>query len=227
MKKKIKIKEALIDENSGVYAIALVEQPAIEENFLMFSEDIELKFSILSDEEQIFVGPVMLPNKKIKRLDDNNEKYYIFYSADTIKKMAYKYLIDKNQANVNLEHKLFVDNVILVESWISTDSKSDKSYHLFNKEYPAGTWFATIKVLDTELWNTLKESNFNGFSLQGDFIVKDHSEIIEEVFSDKNNTDDINIINDVYNILIINDIDMNEDEKIKKIIELVKEKTKQ
>ena len=55
------------DENEdGVFAISLVDSPAIEENFLMLSSQaVELK--ILDEEKRTVVGFALVPEKRIYR----------------------------------------------------------------------------------------------------------------------------------------------------------------
>jgi hypothetical protein len=81
-------------------------------------------------EKQMLVGPLMTPGKLIPRVDEaTGEEYNVFFTADTIEKIAYKMMQDKLLDNVNIEHdnNQRVDDVILVETWIVKDPLHDKS----------------------------------------------------------------------------------------------------
>ena len=103
----------------------------------------------------------------------------MYFSKDTVKKIAFKYLKDKNISNVNIEHnpKNSLDDVSLVESWIVTDPKNDKS-NQYGYELPLGTWFGIVQVKDKDVFEKYVESGVvKGFSLEGYFeqkLVKFH-----------------------------------------------------
>ena len=62
--------ELIIDENdefSGIDAISIVEAPAIEENFVALNDHKEYKFAEVSKDQQILIGPMLIPNKPIYR----------------------------------------------------------------------------------------------------------------------------------------------------------------
>ena len=81
----MKIIELVIDElqEDGVEAISVVESPAIEENFVALkSKSVEVKFEKIDGEKKILMGPILIPNKPIFRLNGEDE-YYIYFSRDT------------------------------------------------------------------------------------------------------------------------------------------------
>jgi hypothetical protein len=125
--------------------------------------------------KQLIAGPILIPDKMIYRYDKNlKEDYYVYFSKQTTERIAYKYLRDKNQSNLNIEHNpnKTLDDVYLVESWIITDPKNDKS-NQFGYELPEGTWFGIVKVKDEELFQKYVESGqTKGFSLEGYFESK-------------------------------------------------------
>jgi hypothetical protein len=81
------------------------------------------------DDQQILVGPAMIPGKLIPRKDENGDMYYVYFTKDTIKKIAYKAMKDKVIDRVNIEHEpgKFVDDVYLVETWIVDNPETDKA----------------------------------------------------------------------------------------------------
>ena len=86
---ELKINEdELNGSEQGIYAISLVEDPAIEENWIYFSkEESEEKVLLQAedDEQQTLVGAVLVPNKKILRRDpQTGEEYTIYFESETI-----------------------------------------------------------------------------------------------------------------------------------------------
>lgn len=131
------------------------------------SKEYEFK---LDEERREVYGPVMIPNKMILRRDEEGNPFYVFFSRETIKKMAEKFLAQNKQHNTDIEHD---GNVVtkntLLESWVSEDMTHDKSYKL-GFALPAGTWYAGFKVNDDQLWEEIKAGARRGFSLAGNFI---------------------------------------------------------
>ena len=126
------------------------------------------KFEAL-DEQQIVIGPLMKPNMLIPRLDENGEPYHVYFTAETIKKIAYKMVKDKLIDRVNIEHNN-QDSVdaYLVESWI-IDGVNDKSKN-YGFNLPEGTWMGMYKIQDKKIWDEyIKSGLVKGFSVEGMF----------------------------------------------------------
>ena len=123
------------------------------------------------DEKQMLVGPLMVPNKLIPRADENGDMYYVYFTEDTIKKLAYKMMKDKLIDSVNIEHDNNdrVDDAYLVESWIIEDDKTDKS-RKYGFDLPKGTWMGMYKIDNEKIWNEyVKTGLVKGFSVEGFF----------------------------------------------------------
>ena len=124
----------------------------------------------IDEDKRLVYGPVMIPNKMILRRDEEGNPFYVYFSKETIRKMAEKFLAQNKLHNTDIEHD---DNVVtnntLVESWVSDDMTHDKSYKL-GFALPAGTWFAGYRVNDDQLWADIKAGVVKGFSLAGNFI---------------------------------------------------------
>ncbi len=183
------IKELLIDEKDGVSAIALVEFPAIEVDFLKFNKVENVSLATADAERMVITGPALIPNKMIFRRDDKtNEEFYVYFNADTVRRISEKYLIDKNNDSVNIQHEVPVNDISLVESWIVDDPSMDKSKAL-GYSVPKGTWMCSMKVNNVDVWQKLvKEGIVKGFSIEGSFVEK---------FASRTTVDD-----DIYNKII-------------------------
>ena len=72
--------ELFIDENddvSGIEAVSIVENPAIEEDFVALKNQ-EFKFAEVNKEKRILMGAALIPNKPIYRKNEDKE-YYIYF----------------------------------------------------------------------------------------------------------------------------------------------------
>jgi hypothetical protein len=132
------------------------------------------KLLFYDDDKRILVGAAMVPNKMIHRYDDLGNMYYVYFSKDSIKKMAEKFLRQKRTDETSIEHngvKLGSEKVYITESWVSEDPIKDKSA-AFGFELPAGTWFVSMKVEDPKIWKMIKQKALTGFSVEGLFAEK-------------------------------------------------------
>jgi hypothetical protein len=126
------------------------------------------------EEKKIVIGAAMVPNRMIHRYDDLGNLYYVFFSKESIKKMAQKFLKEKRTDETSIEHdgiKLGKDKVYISESWISEDETYDKSVK-YGFSLPIGTWYVSMKVNDNKVWKMIKQKSLNGFSVEGLFAEK-------------------------------------------------------
>ena len=75
----MKIVELILDEEqevTGVEAISIVENPAIEEDFIAL-KDQELKLAEIDKEKKILMGALLIPNKPIYRKNKEGEYYSV------------------------------------------------------------------------------------------------------------------------------------------------------
>jgi hypothetical protein len=163
--------ELIIDEESdiaGIQAISIVDNPAIEEDFIALKSQ-EVKLAEVDKEKKIIMGPALIPNKKIFRKFDEQE-YFIYFSEDTVKKASELFLTKGNQNNSTLEHEIKLNGLSVVESWIIEDEKQDKS-NKYGFNLPVGTWMVSMKVNNDDVWNNyVKSGKVKGFSIEGHFI---------------------------------------------------------
>ena len=176
--KKIKkrLVELVIDEESerfGVEAISLVEFPAIEENWVFFNKDNFLSLAKLDEEKKTLVGAVLIPEKEIPRYDQElDEEYVVYFSKETIKQAQELFMSSLNNNNATYEHKVPIEGLSVVESWIKEDEKFDKSSQFGFEKMPLGTWFVKMKVNNDEVWDKVKNKEVKGFSIEGYFTDK-------------------------------------------------------
>jgi hypothetical protein len=111
----------------------------------------------------------MVPDQKIFRKDELGNPYYVFFSPETIKMIAEKYMRNKYTDNNDTMHDgRAVKDIHVVESWIK-DSEHDKSNKYGFENLPVGTWFVSMKVNNPKVWEDVKQGKLNGFSVSGYF----------------------------------------------------------
>jgi hypothetical protein len=178
MKKELQTIELTIKDElkEGVFAISLVDKPAIEEDFIMLNA-LEVELKVINEEKREVVGLALVPNKKILRRKDDTE-FYIEFSEATIEKVQELYLKNLRANNVTIDHEKPVNGVSLIESWIVEDPKNDKS-NIYNLNAVKGSWVVKMKIYNDEVYEGVKLGKFNGFSIEGMFDGLDQLKMSE------------------------------------------------
>jgi hypothetical protein len=169
MNNEIKVIEYGLGENDeyGVYAISLVDEPAIEVDFVALNKERIMLARVQDGEKRMLYGPALIPNQAIVRYDKNGAKYFIKYSPETIEKTAQEFLKRNLHHNHTLQHEVPVANLTVVESWIKQGA--DKGQE-FGFDLPDGTWMIGVKVEDDNTWDAVKQGVLKGFSIEGFFV---------------------------------------------------------
>lgn len=171
---KLPVYEALISsEDDGIITISLVDEPAVESDFVCFAKDTGKQVFTLSDtSEHLITGCLMKAETPIYR-NDNGFQYYIVFSRETIKTMAQKMLADSTFKNIDTQHNgelLPQGALTLMEVYIKDSNKGiDPNF----VDIPDGSLMTTFKVNSDDIWNECLNGDFlNGFSLEGFFNTK-------------------------------------------------------
>lgn len=136
--------------------IALVDDPAIEVDFLKFNaEELKMEFN---EDKMILKGAVMIPNQLLYRNDKLGERF-VTYDTLEVEKAAMLFL--KNGIKFNQSHSEVDAKLDIIESYLATES------NLLN--VPTGSWIISAKVKDDALWQEIKNGTFNGFSMESLF----------------------------------------------------------
>ena len=138
------ISEEEMENQDGVFAISLVEEPAIEENWIALKKQKQkvIQCAKIDEDKRLLIAPALIPNKQIFRLDEEGKDYYVYFSKDTIQKASQLFLAIDKSVNYGFEH------------------------------LPKGTWFVTMKVNNDDIWAKVKEGEIKGFSIEGYFTDK-------------------------------------------------------
>ena len=153
--------------DSLVYAVSLVEDPAIEESYVALAKQPPVYVALEDEasERRTVVGPCLIPDQLIYRRDGySGEEYYIRFSAEAIAQLSRKFLTERE---VTIDHERFASGAYVAESWIKTDMSKDKSVAVgLNADLPVGTWFISLYVDSDELWQQVKSGRWTGFSVE-------------------------------------------------------------
>ena len=154
----------LIDENDplmGVDFISLVKDPAIEENWMAFS-NIRFDFNVQKDKKMLF-GPLMIPEKRIYRNDSNMGEYNVFFTKEDIQLIVRKFSGNNFNNNINFEHLGIIIPATLIESFIIKEGMVIPGF----ENLPVGTWMGCVFIKDDNFWtNYVKTETVKGFSIE-------------------------------------------------------------
>jgi hypothetical protein len=170
------------DQENGVTAISLVEQPAVNFDFLKFNNEFQ-KYS-LDEDQHIITGVAMLANVPIYRNANNKikEDHYVIFDRQTIKDIVLKFFKENLTKEVNLDHNLFFDGAYMFESYIVNRELGINPPKAFSS-ITDGSWIVSYKIDQSGVWNMIKKGDFKGFSIEGYF---DYEDLNKNKFSNEN-----------------------------------------
>lgn len=160
--KKLKLYKVVADK-SEVMAVSLVDEPAIDLNFIHLHKETPQLICLEKDEKHLLVGCVLRPDYPIYR-NNGKEEFYLEFPKETVERLAYDYMQSGRIYSFTTDHKDIADNVSIVESWIKT-SENDKSKD-YGLDVPIGSWIICAKVEDEAIWKRVKDGELRGFSVE-------------------------------------------------------------
>ena len=179
----IPVYDAIIsDEQTGMFKISLVDDPAVMSNFLAFANTRKVQmYQVENEEKRLVRGVVMRADFPIYRYDKRLGEYYIIYKAEQIRTMAEKYLLESRQNDVNLMHQQDsdVNGVQMVQYFIKGNGISVEGF----EGIADGSIFAEFHIVNDEIWDAVKEGTYKGFSLEGvfDLVPEQDADKVEEI----------------------------------------------
>lgn len=136
-----------------------------------------MSFQFADEAKREIVGPAMIPQQLIPRRDAMGNMYHVYFTKETVAKIAEKFLKENKHNNTDVNHDdLVVTDNTLLESWIIEDKDHDKS-GMYGYDLPEGTWMVKYKINDEQTWNKIKSGELKGFSIAGNFIEKAASKL--------------------------------------------------
>lgn len=170
-----------LDENEefGLKAVSLVDDPAIETNFLCFENEKSETIMFSKPEEHIITGVALRADMPVYRRKPDGTPFYIVWTKDVIKQFVERYAKKGMYNNVDLQHDgNMVDGVYMIESYFINDERGIRPSEF--KDIENGSWIVSYYVEDEKLWNEIVNGNdLNGFS------IKAKVKLFEEKFSNE------------------------------------------
>lgn len=159
-------------DDEGMIRISLVDSPAVMSDFQHFASQKEaMKYAVQDEEKHLVYGVVMRADFPIYRKDKAGREYYLVYSADTIRKMAERYLAQSRQNRVDLMHDGNEVQGVQMVQWFIKDKDRGISPEGFS-DIADGSLFAEFHITDPDIWEQVKDGTYRGFSLEGLFGIE-------------------------------------------------------
>ena len=167
----------LFDENedTGLFGISVVGNPAMESMFLTLKKDEKpLQLAEVDRKEKTLLGVALIPDKPIYR-NVEGEEFYITFPKETIKAAAHSFIKNGYQKNSSLEHETKLEGMSVVEAWIVKDPENDtaNAYGLPKEDIVEGAFVVKMKCDNEEIYNKALSGEIKGFSIDGLFNLKE------------------------------------------------------
>lgn len=184
--KELPLFEAVLESpEHALEAVALVDKPAIERDFLALkaiepteqpkavnaADPIRLKAH--PNRKHVLTGPILLADTPIYRrapaTETRPEEFNVIFRTETI--TAALQMLMKRGPVFNLMHdsEAIPDGVYLFEAW-QVDREAGKMPLKGFEDVPDGSLFGSVKVENLRLWNEAIETGMiRGFSIEGIF----------------------------------------------------------
>lgn len=163
----------ILGYDDGVSIISLVNDPAVERNFIQLSKKYRTQLS-LNDEKRELLGVALIPDFPIYRRDEKGE-YYITFSADAIRRIALDFYRHLNVNQADLEHTHILEDGITYFLSMIIDKEQGISPKAFS-DMPDGTWIVGCHISNDKVWKAVKSGEVKGFSIDGMFHTEDDDE---------------------------------------------------
>lgn len=179
------------DEKPAVTFTSLVDNPAIESDWMAFSSQNDnahqFEFKVASEERRIITGAAMIPDKPIYRNDENGE-YDVEFDAPTIETVVKKWGKFGYHNKVNIMHSPDAkpDGVYLFESILVDSKRGIQAPTCLKEKFPDGTWIQSYYVENDAVWELIKQGKIRGFSVEGLFGMKEAFARFKKAEQDEN-----------------------------------------
>lgn len=155
----------MTDENQGMFLVSLVEEPAVEIDFLAFAKE-NLLFAVQDTEKHIVTGVSILADTPIYRRNQNGE-FYVQFRKEDIPAIVEKFMQRGLSNFINIQHDettLSNTDAVLVESYFVNKERGIVPNEFAN--VTDGSWITSYKILNEDIWNQIKSGDLKGFSIE-------------------------------------------------------------
>jgi len=165
------IRLTLPDGDNLEFQIALVDEPAIESNFMAFNKQNHFQFKEVDKSERKLMGYFMIADFEILRIDQKRGAYKVVFDKKSIDKIVENFSFNGLNRNMNEMHQTgkLSEGVYVLNQWQIDSAKGIKAPDGFKTEAD-GSWFGVVKCNNEEIYQKALNGTFNGFSIEGKFI---------------------------------------------------------
>jgi len=192
---ELPIIELTLEElEQGIDATALVENPAIQRNWMAFKEHKSYEFKTHSEDKRVLAGALMVADFPMYR-NMNGKEFFVKFSSETIEQLADRMVLNNKLTAFNFEHdskKELAD--MHIQQFFIINTELGVNTPIGFEELPNGSLFAFVKVNNEQVWNDyVKTGIVKGFSIEGNFATK-------EEFSEQQIINELEQINKINNM---------------------------
>jgi hypothetical protein len=175
------IELTLEDLEQGVDATALVENPAIQRNWMAFKEHKDFKFKTHNEDKRILAGALMVADFPMYR-NMNGKEFFVKFSSETIEQLADRMVLNNKLTAFNFKHDAKKELADMhIQQFFIINTELGVNTPIGFEELPNGSLFAFVKVNNEQVWNDyVKTGIVKGFSIEGNFATKE--EFSEQTF---------------------------------------------
>jgi hypothetical protein len=188
------IELTLEELEQGIDATALVENPAIQRNWMAFKEHKSYEFKTHNEDKRILAGALMVADFPMYR-NMNGKEFFVKFSSETIEQLADRMVLNNKLTAFNFEHdskKELAD--MHIQQFFIINTELGVNTPIGFEELPNGSLFAFVKVNNEQVWNDyVKTGIVKGFSIEGNFATK-------EEFSEQQIINELEKINKIDNM---------------------------
>lgn len=160
------------DDELLIEAIAFVQRPANKREFIALAETEPARYSIQDEERRIVTGLIMGVDQIIYRRDAKRGEYYVHFSREAVWNMMLGFMRNMCGDNVLPTHiGDNVEDVFMIESYLKDAGRGIAPVGY--DDMPDGSWFGTWRVENDEVWQSIKDGTFKGFSIHGEYYVRE------------------------------------------------------
>ena len=179
---ELPIIELTLEElEQGIDATALVENPAIQRNWMAFKEHKDFKFKTHNEDKRILAGALMVADFPMYR-NMNGKEFFVKFTSKTIEELADRMVLNNKLTAFNFEHDAKKELADMhIQQFFIINTELGVNTPIGFEELPNGSLFAFVKVNNEQVWNDyVKTGIVKGFSIEGNFATKE--EFSEQTF---------------------------------------------
>lgn len=181
------IKLELPSEEEIQFQVALVDDPAIERDWQVFSKESEshFEFKELDKDKKLLMGYFMIADMEIPRFDQRG-KYKVVFPKESIDKIVRNFSKNGLNQNMNEMHQTgkLLDGVYVLWHWQIDSELGVTAPKGFTTEAD-GSWFAVVRCENEEIYQKALNGELKGFSIEGRFLEEElFNKAVEGLFKD-------------------------------------------